>query len=703
MNLSRLAERRNAALATALLGVLLLLPMLGKHGLWEPYEIRIADIAKEVASSGGWAMPARSPRPPLVVWLITAGFRTFGVGEWGGRLPIALSGIVALFACLYAGTALVRRRGALLGVIALASTPLFFLGARSLVTDVPMFAAQALAIGGLARAFWPARDSSIGLTIGHALIGAFGLLLGQLDGGTLIGVTLPLAAMALALVVTGRGEPFAIARLCFAIIVSGALLTFEATRKPGVYTALLGGIPRGPQHAIEFTTVIRRLGFAAFPWIALLPLALARPFATVDSTITDEEEVGRARFGRLALLSWVGVGYVLTTLQSAWIGELAFPAIAGIALLAGDFLDGALDDDGSRGPLAMFGFLALIGVVVLAHDVFLTPEHYLGAHVLDGIKWPGPLEAAPFVILAAGCVFALCIGFGLGLGRARSVLLQLGVGVGLLIAIGGVYWMVPALSAHLSFKGLFTEFKALGGADGELAQYHAPASTSWGGLQPKDLSSLDQVFAFLAKPTRAFVIVSADDMAPVDQYARSHEGSGVGVSTYYVVDDSNSRFVLLSNKLSPGKKDLNPLRRLVVDKLPRAPQHEVHADFEGKIELVGYDLPAELDRGPKFTITLYYKVLAPIAAAEKVFVHFDGSGTRFNGDHIPLDGKFPTNYWVPGYYIIDEHKMDVDHTMTPAGFYQIYTGFWAGADRLKVVTGASDGENRVKIGSVRVK
>jgi hypothetical protein len=129
----------------------------------------------------------------------------------------------------------------------------------------------------------------------------------------------------------------------------------------------------------------------------------------------------------------------------------------------------------------------------------------------------------------------------------------------------------------------------------------------------------------------------------------------------------------------------------------------VHADFEGKVELVGYDLPGTISRGREFTITLYYKVKAPLGSNYKVFVHFDGPGHRINGDHVPLDGKFPTSNWVPGFYIIDEHRMTADRTGAPEGVYQIYTGLWLGAQRLQVKSGAHDGENRVKIGTVVVR
>lgn len=142
--------------------------------------------------------------------------------------------------------------------------------------------------------------------------------------------------------------------------------------------------------------------------------------------------------------------------------------------------------------------------------------------------------------------------------------------------------------------------------------------------------------------------------------------------------------------------------------MPSAPPpiaHAVSATFDDRIELIGYDAPAEVSRGDEIVIRLYYKVLTPLAGSYKVFLHFDGMGARFNGDHLPMDGRFPTSYWAKGHYITDEHRVPTSRLNQAAGYYQIFTGLWPGGDgaRLKVTAGPHEPDHRVRLGIIKVK
>lgn len=744
--INSLTARRGARAPLALLALaaLLFLPLLGHDGLWDPAEVRIADVAKEMAHGHSWIVPARAPGPhtPLLYWALSAGYRV-GAGELAGRLPVAVLSLLAVLAAWYAAAGLLRRRAAFLGTFALVTTPAVFLGARALNTHVDAMLTATLAVGGLARLARPGGDEEQGGGAAlHFALALVGLGLGFYAQGLLLGVAVPIGAVAVALLVTGdrRAGVLRPVLSIAALLAAGAAIFAWWRGTPGGghpgYSALLGGSPRPSVHSIELTTLLKTLGFGAFPWIALAPLAVVRIFGALG----EEEQPDRPRddYGRLVLLAWLLLAYFAQTLFHAGVSEQAhFGAWAAIALLAGLWLDELWE---AREFAVVAGLFAIIGAALLAHDYLMFPESWAGAHVLDGIKWPTPaggervflglriptaLTLAPQLILFVGLVWGALVALAcavrpdglspeedaatgpgvLGGLAGRQSLLAGSLLAALVAAAGTVYWVIPEVSQHLSYKGLFNKYKSLvGTGNSEIGKYRVPGQLSEYG-KTTEIASLPQMFEFLAKRERVFVIAAADELPAIDQYARSHAGEEKVAANYYVVDDTNSKFLMISNQLG-AEKDLNPLRRFVLKAdgpLPKAPQFAASADFEGKIELLGYDVKPEIDRGAEFTITMYYKVKQAVPAGYKVFIHFDGPGTRFNGDHVPLEGRFPTNYWVPGSYIIDEHKVVAERAMAPAGTYFIYTGFWLGDSRLKVTSGPNDGDQRVKLGAVRVK
>ena len=142
--------RRVPAWAWALLfSVLVCLPRLGAFGLWEPWELNVADRARRMAD-GGLTMStvgAALLRGELIPVLQAIGVDIFGTTEMGVRLFGALSGVGALMAVYWAGVGLFRRRAALLSVLALGTMPLFALSSRQVTSDMPVVAALALTIG----------------------------------------------------------------------------------------------------------------------------------------------------------------------------------------------------------------------------------------------------------------------------------------------------------------------------------------------------------------------------------------------------------------------------------------------------------------------------------------------------------------------------------------------------------------------------
>jgi hypothetical protein len=97
----------------------------------------------------------------------------------------------------------------------------------------------------------------------------------------------------------------------------------------------------------------------------------------------------------------------------------------------------------------------------------------------------------------------------------------------------------------------------------------------------------------------------------------------------------------------------------------------------------------------------YWHCTGRVNGSYKFFIHVDGFGLRLNGDHEVLDGRYPTRYWRPGDYLVDEYEMKVPIHFRP-GNYSIFMGLFQGDNRLPQVSGPGQ-DDRVLAGILKVK
>src|SRR5205814_7611950 len=109
----------------AIFAAAMLLPGLGSFGFWDPWELNVADRAREMAHGGALTDPTVNGRfgaqPPLALVLPALGMKMFGASELGARLFGALFGIIAVLAVYWGGVGVFRKRAGLLGALALGS------------------------------------------------------------------------------------------------------------------------------------------------------------------------------------------------------------------------------------------------------------------------------------------------------------------------------------------------------------------------------------------------------------------------------------------------------------------------------------------------------------------------------------------------------------------------------------------------------
>lgn len=740
-----------AVLLLLLCSSLVLLPGIGSFGLWDPHEVRLVEGASDpIAISELWK-PANAMKPRLPLVPIKLGLKLLGTGELGARLPMALVAMLLLATLVLHGVVSRQVRASLLGGLVLLTTPALFLGARQASLHLLPMTAQLLSVTGLLALCWPRPGRTIvDATLGLVLAGC-GLVLGLLTTGGLIGLAVPALAVSLALALSGgpiAGELIASivagvglimpvrqllivaqGRASLLLIAAGLLLISGLAgavvgRRPvwliasllaiglfpalptstNGYTGWLAGVPHWPAHReMQADSLLKTIGFVMFPWVALLPVAMAQVFAqpSTNEPSNDESVSNRQQFVQVLLVAWIAIGYLLHTLQVALVQEVAFASLPALALLVGHYLDQLLS--GRRPSLVAVTSTGLLALFV-ARDFFFGPEQYLSAQLTETLRWPAVQTGTDVLIgqggqilSTLGIVAAVLFALGLYFAQVRSIALL--PGAALLLSLFTIHGLIPAVTRHVSYRGIYTKYEKLGG--GELGLYGLQRSSARiYGQNSVEIPSLDELFKFLTKTPgkRTFAIVGSGEMAALDVHSFQHN------QPYYVVDDSNSQFSLLSNQLGAGEKDLNPLRRLVSTTPPK-PQTELHVTFDDRVELIGYDIPTEVQRGSEFVIRLHYRVLQPLGGNYRVFLHFDGTGSRINGDHIPLAGKYPTNYWTTGQFITDEHRMSTSRLNQSAGYYQVFTGLWPGGDgaRLRVTQGPHEPDNRVRLSAIRVK
>ena len=413
-----LPEAWRAAGATALLSALIFVPYVGAVGLWDPWETHYGEVAREMIDRSDYVYPYWQDswffsKPPLTMWIDVLGMQLVGTNrggegrlplytEWGMRLPFALLSVAALAVLAWALTRIVNRRVGLTAAFVLATMPLYFLITRQAVTDTPfvvaLVAAMACALVGLfdggtrrRAAWWYAFYILLGLgTLAKGLLGvglpavilllyaAFFVFPWNHEGIAAHGRWLLSAEERSAVRAGNKPMPPLFAEMARMHLLSG-MVVFFAVAAPwyvtlslfpevdsenktffvrffihdhlerlftGVHTTTPGG---------SFTYFIEQGGYAIFPWVALVPGALA-----VAARIRFGAQDVRARVAFIALL-WAIAAFTLMEGSMTKFHHYVLPVLPGVAILIALFVDEVWEEG-----IAAHGVSLLIGLALFA-------------------------------------------------------------------------------------------------------------------------------------------------------------------------------------------------------------------------------------------------------------------------------------------------------------------------------------------------
>jgi hypothetical protein len=501
------------------------------------------------------------------------------------------------------------------------------------------------------------------------------------------------------------------------------------------YQPLLGGAFRGgePPASATFDVLIDQLAFGLFPWSAVAPIAVVR--------LALVRRLDRQAWGGLVVLAWALAAWALGTLWVREMADLRYPGLVAIAVATGVLLDdwlAAREGEPDRLPGAALGMpLAALFVFCaafqLARDIVEFPAELASVHLLAPIKWPEVLGTHKVVRLL-GQLFALAFALGVALrspiggddGTAPKAglladvarwlqpvarwAIHAAIGFAFLGALVLSLIYTPRLSEHFSYKNVFDAYHRVARGGEALAVMGIPGSGPdfYARGKLERVNDLGGFVSFLqGGQGRVFGVGQATDLCAI------HQAAGQNGFTYHVPFAGNSRYFLYSNQLGPGEKDENPLAEMILRTPPADVSAEPIATFKpavpgqrGELQLVGVRMPPSAKKGGTFKMSLIFKVIERPSAGYQIFVHFD-KGVRFQGDHWPLKNLCGTQYWQPGDYVVDTFEVEAGSVTTPRGTFNVFMGFFTGGagnwKNMTVVSGKSDGRNRVNIGQIQVR
>ena len=425
--------RRWAPLAVATVVPVLLffvLPPLTRSGLWDPYELNVADLSRRIAlnlyhashlalEGADNTLPHLNDlgRPQLPFSSIALGFKLFGLTEWAGRLPLAIWGLLGVLSTYAFVARLFDRRTGAYAAVVLSTMPLYFVQARTMLGDVCTMAGLAMAFGGLAvAAFDRDEKGPTRLVVRLPWLGmaAAGLFVGFESRGGLLGLGVPLLGVGLgwgAARVSTRTRLDLVGDVVGAVAllagVGASMMAVRAIAAPGDSKELnlwIGTALHVPSKYPTFEFYVGAIGHALAPWSAFLPFAFGRLFLVPPGRIGPEGE--RESLARTAILVGASVALVAHGYLVARTDMVSFsgPALCAVACAVAirDF------ERGAHASIAV-GLGTLLLAAVLHHDFHELPEKAYMAFGISGATFPESFKDQAldlwWVVLGG---FALC-------------------------------------------------------------------------------------------------------------------------------------------------------------------------------------------------------------------------------------------------------------------------------------------------------
>jgi 4-amino-4-deoxy-L-arabinose transferase-like glycosyltransferase len=489
---------------------------LSNHGLWTADEPRVAEIGREMALSGNWAVPTLNKKPfleepPLYYASLAVTFRAFGgASDRVARIPSALfafGGVVALF--FLASMLFGARVGFISGFI-LATGGEYFRVAHWLVVDSALacfvIAAMALFMAGY-RSRRPAR------TILFYLLCYVSCTLAFYTKG-FIGIVIPgLAVLVFIIFERNPRELFRmriwLGVLVFVVMALPWLVALwhyggaEHLRVYLVYNHLQRFLPGGASgHHQPFYYYLTEFPTGFLPWsllmVPVIYFCVKRPYR--QSTETER--------GILFSECWFLAGIFFLSFASTKRVLYLMPIFAPAAMLTALWIDSTVDSRDLRKVEKVFTWV--FGCVALLVGFLCTPL-YLYAARLYAIGLSSALLAAVVSVSVLVVLLSLLALRFLASGRLSRFWIYSSAAIYALLIFSLVI-VVPLIDRYKSLVPFCRQVKSAVATDDALYAYQ-PDETLRGalpfytGYHPKELEDLKDLENLIASGNRIFVAI----------------------------------------------------------------------------------------------------------------------------------------------------------------------------------------------------
>lgn len=348
------------------LSMLLLLPMLGSFGLWDPWETHYGEVGRQITERHDWISTWWGShwqdaggsqegtffysKPILLMWMMAMGLEVFGVNELAIRFGVCLVAILGIQLVFAMGVSVFSRRAGWMMAAVLGTSPFWFFLSRQAQTDMPFVALMTVGLCFfMMGVFGRDREDRPGKL-------AYALTFGWLGITTIPQLTLLIAGLS-----RWRGAQNSV----FAALtdnpnvsttISGLLL--------GVFTAILAAAVwrgrSGEEAAVRARTKIAIAAFAVL-WVPLLGLLVAA--LAVSSNLPRD------------LSGWFGWGGVQSALYASCLGLAVFLCIARPLM--------------KKRRLYLLNFYVFVGLATLAKGLlgFMLPGAIIFFYIVLTRQW----------------------------------------------------------------------------------------------------------------------------------------------------------------------------------------------------------------------------------------------------------------------------------------------------------------------------